>query len=186
MCGSKSKRMTTRVARLYDEADDGACAQCGECCMVITLETISDTDAERLGKEFCYSIPGCPHWFGIRRVRRDWAPGFADEGVCVFLYPYENGFRCMARDERPSICRDFKCITGCWAYTLDWKILNDKFRIEYDGLDDEEKERRRVEVDEAYREKVRADTYIAEVNARRKGFYSMNNKPEVEVKHDRK
>lgn len=113
-----------RVDRMYDEADDRICLRCGECCMALTLCIIDEDEADRLGREFCYRTAD-GEW-GIRRVERDWAPAWAKDGVCIFLYPDRDGFRCMARDERPKMCSEFKCTDPYWAAKLDFRIAEDK------------------------------------------------------------
>ena len=164
--------MTPRVSRLYDSADDGACRQCGECCMVLELEMISRDEAEHIGKEFCYPYHKRPGRWGIKKVKRDWAPKFADDGVCVFLYPSESGFKCMAREERPSLCSNWNCVDGFWAYTMDWKILQDRLRADIGDLSGKEKKRREDELACARKERDRAISYIDQVKARRNGVYT--------------
>jgi hypothetical protein len=94
--------------------------------MVLTLENMSNAEAEVLGKEFCYENDS--KYYGIKRVPRDWAPDFANNGVCVFLYPTDDGYACMARDERPNFCVVFKCTSGLWAPRMDFVLVQAQYK----------------------------------------------------------
>ncbi len=140
-----------RIKRKDDPVDDGGCRRCGECCMVLEICRISDDEVSRLGIEFCYSVE--PNWLGghgIKMVPRTWAPKFAHEGVCVFLFPGENGFECMARDERPRTCSEFRCTSDHWAPLMDYKTAEMLLHVEKDSLKSGELKRRREELNAAH------------------------------------
>jgi len=156
-----------RVDRLYDDTDDGACRRCGECCMVLTLESITLDQAERLGKEFCYPAEKYPGYYGIKKAHRNWEPSFAINGVCVFLFPTEQGFKCMAREDRPPLCSVFECVSTTWAARMDWKVLYDKLWVEKKGLGPDELARREAEVAQARAEMDRFEEFEREYKQRR-------------------
>ncbi len=160
--------MTCRVERLYDDADDRECSRCGECCMVLILVRMTRDEAEKLGMEFCFEDK--PGEWGIKRVPREWAPKFADEGVCVFLNNGPDGYTCMARDDRPSLCRNFRCVSTRWAAQMDHKVLLDKYRVDYEKLTDDEGWKRWDEVVKAREEKDRHLEFLQEIRQRREGI----------------
>ncbi len=120
--------------------------------MVIILATISQREAERLGMEFCDPFKDEAGTYEIKRVSRTWVPKNLQSLACVFLYPFDYGFECTAREERPEICSAFNCVDSEWAAKMDYKVLSDKYYIEENGLDSEERKRRLAKVEEARNE----------------------------------
>lgn len=96
------------LKRLYDEEDQRGCTRCGGCCMLYPPVGVTSDEAERLGMEFCEPNPGGYRSHRMRKVPRDWAPAWA-KAVCVFLYPGDHGYCCMAEDQKPRVCRTYKC-----------------------------------------------------------------------------
>ena len=137
-----------RVERFRDKKDPGDCMRCGECCMVLMLQDISEAEADRLGRDFCFEVENNPGRWGIRRVPRSWAPAFADEGVCVFLYPDGRSFKCMAREERPEICSKFRCVSRTWASVMDRCVLQHQARVVWDKLSIEKRTEITAKLDE--------------------------------------
>lgn len=165
-----------RLKRLNDPFDDGACQRCGECCMVITLETISAEEMEKLGRDFCYPVKDDdrPGRWGIRKVYRDWQPDWATEGVCVFLYPdeeHEGKYICKVREERPDMCRAFRCVSKRWAAILDFQTEAFKLEWEWPLLSEDERRRREKEFDNFVYEKERSVRRIERIKLRRQGIY---------------
>lgn len=163
-----------RVERLKDPFDDRACRQCGECCMVLTLESMSMEEAEKLGLEFCYPVKDRPGRWGIKRLYRDWQPEWAQQGVCVFLYPddeHEGCFQCKARPSRPSMCRDFVCVSERWSDIVDNQV--EEFRLEWDWpmLPLEERKTREKKYDEIHDEKQQQDRRRFMKDMRKQGCY---------------
>lgn len=159
-----------RLERLRDLFDDHSCLQCGECCMVIVLNSISRDEAERLGIEFCYPVTDRPGRWGIKRVYRDWQPEWASEGVCVFLYPdeeHDGRYLCKARPERPSMCLDFKCVSRHWAPIMDKQVAEYKLNDDWPLLSCGERKLRELQYDEIDAEYQRALKKSCELRARR-------------------
>lgn len=99
---------------------DTKCRRCGECCTALVLVTIHPYEADKLGREFCYSCGDQhPGWWGIRKVKRSWSDG---KEVCVFLDRDDTGKAiCRARDERPTLCSEWSCASSLlWALKMNY------------------------------------------------------------------
>lgn len=158
----------SRVDRLNDDSDSGGCVQCGECCMVLTLESMTDDEAERVGKSNCYPVQELlstetefdginsvvqPDKWGLVKIDQDWLPEYAYEGACSFLEPKDKeggGYRCSNYNCRPSFCKKFKCVCEYWAPIMEYRVLEFKLYVDRPNLTDDELQERESELQLAY------------------------------------
>jgi Fe-S-cluster containining protein len=79
------------------------CHQCGKCCAAFTVISVTEAEADWLGREFCERDENS-RW-SLRLVERRWSP-IPMIPCCVFLMP---SLRCAIHDAKPAVCSKWQC-----------------------------------------------------------------------------
>jgi len=84
------------------------CKWCGKCCMAFQIGGVRETWALEIAQKHgadCVCQDEFEDYY-VTRVPRSWAPGWAVEGVCIFL---AEDMTCSIHDSRPQVCEWYEC-----------------------------------------------------------------------------
>lgn len=86
-----------------NEDQDRFCKRCGKCCMLFEIGPHKACETFELE---VYEHPDYKGDFFLKKVRPDWAPEWAKQGVCMYL---ASNMQCSIYPDRPRVCRSYTC-----------------------------------------------------------------------------
>lgn len=79
------------------------CKQCGQCCSVFEIGALRACETFHLE---VYEHPDFKGDFFVEKIRPEWAPDWAKQGVCMYL---TQDMKCSIYEHRPRVCRSYTC-----------------------------------------------------------------------------